>query len=326
MKHLEGESLESVIEKLAAGDRAYEEKYTWTVRATICVETLRALEYAHSRGILHRDIKPANLMIGPHGEVTLTDWGIAKKIVPRPVPDDVCTVGRPKAPAIGFSPLVLLLASFGIRKAPKGGAGAPRISSAPVASAALATTEAGLADTRAAVFTNDRPFATAAGVLVGTPLYMSPEQAACENDLDERSDLFSASAMFGELFALKHYLADRTTLGDVLDGVLNEDFYARYGITLIASTMPAEMMHVVMHGMLREPHERWQSAKEMAAAFERTLSGDIWVACPFTLTRRTSFLVSRWVNENPRTLVSMIVLVFLSVLASIVFLLVRLAH
>ncbi|MBU1896781.1 protein kinase [Myxococcota bacterium] len=39
--------------------------------------------YAHERGIIHRDIKPAHIFIGDHGEITLTDWGLAK-IKPAP--------------------------------------------------------------------------------------------------------------------------------------------------------------------------------------------------------------------------------------------------
>jgi eukaryotic-like serine/threonine-protein kinase len=39
-----------------------------------------AIEYAHQRGMIHRDIKPANVMLDPHGQAILMDFGIAKMI------------------------------------------------------------------------------------------------------------------------------------------------------------------------------------------------------------------------------------------------------
>ncbi|MFD8421251.1 serine/threonine-protein kinase [Streptomyces sp. NPDC059466] len=69
MELVRGRSLGAALEEGTLGVRE---------AARIGLEVLGALEAAHAAGILHRDVKPDNVLLGPHGRVVLTDFGIAQ--------------------------------------------------------------------------------------------------------------------------------------------------------------------------------------------------------------------------------------------------------
>jgi len=70
MEFLQGETLKDLIKREAplSQERAID----------IGIQILRAAGFAHKRGVIHRDFKPHNVMIGPQGNVKVTDFGIAR--------------------------------------------------------------------------------------------------------------------------------------------------------------------------------------------------------------------------------------------------------
>ena len=70
MEYLEGESLAALISRGAP--------VSLTEKVGYLVQTCRALQYAHRRGVIHRDIKPANIVLTVEGVIKVVDFGIAR--------------------------------------------------------------------------------------------------------------------------------------------------------------------------------------------------------------------------------------------------------
>ncbi|HEY7371666.1 MAG TPA: serine/threonine-protein kinase [Polyangia bacterium] len=109
------------------------------------------------------------------------------------------------------------------------------------------------------------------GLVLGTPGYMSPEQAAGQ-EADERSDLYSCGVMMYQMLAGQRPFEADSNL-DVLVMHLNTQPRSLQEVAPDAWIPPA-VDNVVLRALAKRPAERFQSAGELRRALERAVLAD----------------------------------------------------
>ena len=103
--------------------------------------------------------------------------------------------------------------------------------------------------------------ATQAGMAIGTPAYMSPEQAMGEGDVDHRADLYSVGCVLFEMLT-----GDVPYPGATAAVVRQHLMAAVPSARLVRANVPAAVDAVIMRALAKDREDRFSSAAEMSAA------------------------------------------------------------
>lgn len=111
---------------------------------------------------------------------------------------------------------------------------------------------------------------TGIGQLMGSPLYMSPEQIQQSTSIDHRSDLWSlAVILFRAITGKSPFTGDDSAT--VLINVVGDSVPLP---SKIDPTLPSQLDEFFVRALKREPNERFQSARELTDAFVEAALGE----------------------------------------------------
>jgi serine/threonine-protein kinase len=119
---------------------------------------------------------------------------------------------------------------------------------------------------------------TKANTVMGTPDFLSPEQARCLHDTDIRSDLYSLGCTFYFLLTGRVLFPGGTSL----EKLIRQSAEMPTPIRELRPDLPAPIADMVMRLLAKDPDERYQTPMELAAALEPyAVSGPTpWASSP----------------------------------------------
>ena len=116
---------------------------------------------------------------------------------------------------------------------------------------------------------------TATGVTIGTPEYMSPEQAAGTESLDARSDVYAVGCLLYELLA-----GQPPFTGATANSVIRQHLIAEpHRISDVRSGVPAHVTAALTRALAKAPADRFPSARAFGDALATSTAG-VAVAVP----------------------------------------------
>jgi TolB-like protein len=138
---------------------------------------------------------------------------------------------------------------------------------------------------------------TSAGVALGTPAYMAPEQVAGEPHVDHRADIYAVGALAYEM------LTGRTPfVGPTVQAILMAHMTKPPEPVTAYRTVPAALDDLILRCLQKEPADRWQRAEDLIPHLDALSTPVGGLASPATRPAR--------VGDAPRDRASIAVLPF----------------
>ncbi|HVJ18898.1 MAG TPA: serine/threonine-protein kinase, partial [Polyangiaceae bacterium] len=128
----------------------------------------------------------------------------------------------------------------------------------------------GVAKRQAGTFDQSTHELTHTGGMLGSPMYMSPEQARNAKSVDHRTDMWSLSVALWEALAGRRLWGSRSSLGELILAICSEPIPR---LEQVAPWLPRALADAVHRGLDRDTERRWAGIGELMRALEPFAGG-----------------------------------------------------